>query len=143
MNFKLKILNFDSRTRSYLVQFWTDKICEDYETNELPSRIKNVKQSDSRLSDEEAEKRAREIWPMGEVRNITIFHDPMPTGDQLRDYIADAAPRDILVHREKCLQGAGIIHDPSDINKEHNVTIKEILFEELDLLELKKNLLKL
>jgi hypothetical protein len=110
-DFILRIISIDEKTRSYDVAFYTQAILDDFERNELPARIESIIAGNSLISREEAEVQARATWFPGEVRRITFYNDPIPTGQALVEYLSRYVPADLLKHRERCLTS------PSEMDK--------------------------
>lgn len=126
--YKLKVLRFDEKIRTYTVQYYTDAIKNHYETVELPPLIENVKLSVSPpMSDQEAEVIARQRWPMGEVRQVTVYDESLFVNTAaLQQYFAEATPIGILQHRENCLsQLASPIAASSAVGMELQISSQE------------------
>jgi hypothetical protein len=113
--FQMEVLEYNERTRSYHVHYCTPELMAYYEKNELPARIANLKQAAAQLTDQEAEKQARRIWPAGELRWVTVFDPVPPKGAALLDLLQKACPQVHLQHRLLSIQSSAL--DESIVGK--------------------------
>lgn len=105
--FKAKVLSFDEKRRTYDVNYYTDALLSDFESNEMPRRIEEAMRSDASLdTPEKAEAWCRTQYFPGERRSVTIYDEVPPIGAALLEYLMRCVPREQLEHRERFLRPA-------------------------------------
>lgn len=114
MEIKFKVLSVDQQARSCSINVYTDVLYQYHVDVVWPERAALEKAAFPHLTDKEAMAIVQQRWPAGGVWCVTIYVDPIPTGQALIDYLLanSVGSGDWL---EKITEGASQPHDMSAV----------------------------